>query len=1348
VTDRDGQGVGLVRRRRLGLEREDDSNHPSHLPFLRPAVAADRLLHARGGVLGALDPGGRGRDERGAAGLPDEERDAGVCTHERLLECDGVRRVLRNELQHSVEDRSEPFRRAVPGRGAPAPARQAPDPPVAFVDDPVPARSRPWVDAEDLHGDRLRRSSDSLEGGLNERCPRRTLTRSMASPLETIAVTEIDGIPVFWAEGAQGLPFMAGLVFRVGRCDETLPTSGITHLLEHMALPTRATPPVEFNGAVDNTTTSFWFYGPRREALDLLERTAGALTSPPIARLEAETSILRTEAESRGISRTGHAMHLRFGAVGHGLVGCDELALEWVGRRILEEWAVDRFTRASAALFLTGEPPARLALDLPSGARIDPPAPRPIEYLEFPSVYAHARPGAVWLAFLAERSIALTAAAWVLEERLHDRLRAAAGITYETGVDRVILDAATAHVLVRADCRDEHADTVRRVMETTLDELAELGPSEEELAEHIAQAERSLDDASTLPGALQWHAEERLRGAAFTPELAYLEQRRQLTPADVRAALAQAWNTLILGLPDEPTPPTGRFLPYPLSSPSRHAGRRFRRRGLFFRREGSEQRLTLSEAGLTLYGEGYTNSITFADCVAAFHWTPKVRTLWGSDGVRVLVDADIWRDGGELVAAIDRAVPAGCVIVPGTPGFDDPDLSAGFDAWQSEDYPNAVEHLTRGLDRAPEEAAAWEYLASSWLELDSAEEAETAAQRACDLDPKRRWAQSLRASALSQQGRVDEAARVARRVVASHPVDKNALSSAVLHLARAGYESEAIRAADRAVELFPDDADAWGWRGWLAAAFGRFDAAQSPLKRAVELEPADAYWQAELGGALLAAGKANASIAVLQRAIELDPQSDAAFDLERALAELGRTAEAGRVPESRTKYDVRPEGQGREAQFGDPDLAAGVHWTREGDWDRAADSLRRGLERRPRQAHAWEYLAHAELERGDYARAAAAAERAISLDDGLAFARHYRAHALWGSLRPDAAAAEIDVVQALRPDDVHVLSDVAWFNAATAHEATAVSAAQRAFALAPYSDLSWFARGWVAQAFGRFTDAEVALRRAVGLDPWNATWRNNLGWVVLLTGNATDALLQFERALELDETNSYAQFNRIRALRALGRLEEADRLGTDLHESRLSAAVATLEQNPASEEAHHKRVDALWRLGRLDEALAAARESSQSCRHVGLLRLLAALEGEIGDPSRGVEAALLGRRVAPEDVGSIMTHAAAAARAGELIAARAAADEATARNDADPRAWYAASVVARADGDAEQAEAQVRRVLTREPLDCCTHALLGLVLIDRDPRAAAVELEIARTSEPMCLVARQLEGELSAAATV
>ena len=60
-----------------------------------------------------------------------------------------------DETGHGVEDRLQTQLRAF-GRGRfPPPVVDGPEAPFSFVDDAVPARGCPWIDADDLHGQRL-----------------------------------------------------------------------------------------------------------------------------------------------------------------------------------------------------------------------------------------------------------------------------------------------------------------------------------------------------------------------------------------------------------------------------------------------------------------------------------------------------------------------------------------------------------------------------------------------------------------------------------------------------------------------------------------------------------------------------------------------------------------------------------------------------------------------------------------------------------------------------------------------------------------------------------------------------------------------------------------------------------------------------------------------------------------------------------------------------------------------------------------------------------------------------------------------------------------------------------------
>src|SRR5207342_1777965 len=127
----------------------------------------------------------RGSDEHGAPGLADGERGTGVDADERLLEHDGPRLVLLQQLDDAVEDRLQAQLRTAPGGRLPPAVVDRPEAPAFLVDDAVTACCRTRIDAQDLHGATLRTGSDGSSY-------RRALSRVLPSD----AVRPMNGYPL------------------------------------------------------------------------------------------------------------------------------------------------------------------------------------------------------------------------------------------------------------------------------------------------------------------------------------------------------------------------------------------------------------------------------------------------------------------------------------------------------------------------------------------------------------------------------------------------------------------------------------------------------------------------------------------------------------------------------------------------------------------------------------------------------------------------------------------------------------------------------------------------------------------------------------------------------------------------------------------------------------------------------------------------------------------------------------------------------------------------------------------------------------------------------------------------
>ena len=136
---------------------------------------------------------------------------------------------------------------------------------------------------------------------------------------------DVDGVPTLVAKTTG--PMRAGLVFRVGRADETLATGGITHLVEHLALHRHGVADYHYNGTTGVTTTSFLTQGTPEAVIAFLHGVCASLRDLPTARLATEKKILETEASGRGRSMTDQLALWRHGARDFGLTGYPEFGI-------------------------------------------------------------------------------------------------------------------------------------------------------------------------------------------------------------------------------------------------------------------------------------------------------------------------------------------------------------------------------------------------------------------------------------------------------------------------------------------------------------------------------------------------------------------------------------------------------------------------------------------------------------------------------------------------------------------------------------------------------------------------------------------------------------------------------------------------------------------------------------------------------------------------------------------------------------------------------------------------------------------------------------------------------------
>jgi hypothetical protein len=466
--------------------------------------------------------------------------------------------------------------------------------------------------------------------------------------------TEVDGVPALIAPTSG--PMHAGLMFRVGRADETLPRTGITHLLEHLVLHPLGLADYHYNGVTAPAMTYFHMQGPEKDVAGFLSGVCDTLQNLPMQRLETEKAILRTEWSSRSSHVTEPMALWRHGARDHGLISYPEWGLPMITPDDLRAWAARYFTRDNAVLWIAGDDvPRGLSLRLPGGERR--PMPAPSSTLPVTPAYFTGDSRAVAMDAVVRRRVAASVFTGVLERELFRGLRQEAGLSYTAGADYSPRGDDYAVITALADALPEKQDAV---LGGFIDILAKLRVGRIEQADVDAVVTKnadSLNNTEVHAARLPSQAFALLTGApqVSTEELA--AELKAVTAADVHEVALEALGSALLMVPDGRSADWAGFAEAPTRSERAVAGTAYPSL------EGRPVRLLVGPEGVSLADQEHAVTVRYDQCAAVLGWPDGRRMLIGHDAVSVAVEPTMYDGAALALPYIDAATPPALRVV-------------------------------------------------------------------------------------------------------------------------------------------------------------------------------------------------------------------------------------------------------------------------------------------------------------------------------------------------------------------------------------------------------------------------------------------------------------------------------------------------------------------------------------------------------------------------------------------------------------------------------------------------------------------------------------------------------------
>ena len=461
--------------------------------------------------------------------------------------------------------------------------------------------------------------------------------------------TTVNGIPALWTDGPA--PYTAALVFGSGATDETLRTSGVAHLVEHLVMAAQGRTALDVNAMVDDVTTVFHASGDRRAVAEWLAGVCAAVRDLPLDRLATEVKVLDAEEGTSAHPALGWAAAIRFGATGVGLLGHEGAPHRTLTPQHVADFARRHLTAGNAVVVSTGEPPQHPGITLPAGPR--PARDTAVDVAPELPAYVHGPPLPV-VSWVSERGAAAHVLLDLVADLLTDDLRHREGLVYEVGSDAVQVSPGVRLAALWADVAEtDQARVITRAV-NLLRQLASHGPEAGDLEHRKAVARNQLSDPRATADFLVHAAGRHLEGRPVHGVEDLVAEIEAVTAEHVREAATAALPTLlvggsisrsvgIVGIPDR----TDDRVP---DCPA-FEGRRWKRKLVSL--APRDLRLDLNDEGLAQTVLGERHGGRWSDVVGVARG-PDFRAVVFRDGDELVVWPGSLKDGDAAAAAIDR----------------------------------------------------------------------------------------------------------------------------------------------------------------------------------------------------------------------------------------------------------------------------------------------------------------------------------------------------------------------------------------------------------------------------------------------------------------------------------------------------------------------------------------------------------------------------------------------------------------------------------------------------------------------------------------------------------------------